>query len=222
MSRCSWRTATLRRVSCDTRATCFRGDLTALVLSMFQTWRRPRRPYCDLQRCMRSHNDPAAISGDLADFPDRSEVAVLCDWGINKAPVTQDGDHGDLGNPPDRRVVARYQKKRSSVWQDRAALARRSDARPLWAQLRFHYDLCVSTTLIPRPHGALDTRSVRPFATLQRCHYDIGDCTTLLGRSRRVCCAHTASVPRSYGDHRRFAAYLAPFHGKLECFRLIF
>ena len=30
------------------------GDLTALVLSMFKTWRRPQRPwrpYCDLQRC---------------------------------------------------------------------------------------------------------------------------------------------------------------------------
>ena len=31
---------------------------------------------------MRSHNDPAAISGDLADFADRSDVANLCDWGI--------------------------------------------------------------------------------------------------------------------------------------------
>ena len=30
---------------------------------------------------MRSHNDPAAISGDPADFADRSKVAVLCDWG---------------------------------------------------------------------------------------------------------------------------------------------
>ena len=46
--------ATLRRVCCDATATCFRGDLIALVLSMFKTWRRPRRPwrpYCDLQRC---------------------------------------------------------------------------------------------------------------------------------------------------------------------------
>ena len=34
------------------------------------------------RRSVRSHNDPAAISGDLADFADRSEVAVLCDWGI--------------------------------------------------------------------------------------------------------------------------------------------
>ena len=45
-------TATLRRVSCD--ATCFRGDLIALVLSMFKTWRWPRqpwRPHCDLQCC---------------------------------------------------------------------------------------------------------------------------------------------------------------------------
>ena len=33
------------------------------------------------RRSMRSHNDPAAISGDLADFADRSEVAVLGDWG---------------------------------------------------------------------------------------------------------------------------------------------
>ena len=36
------------------------------------------------RRSMRSHNDPAAISGDLVDFADRSEVAVLCDWGIIK------------------------------------------------------------------------------------------------------------------------------------------
>ena len=45
--------ATIRHVCCDATATCFRGDLTALVLSMFKTWRRPRRPwrpYCDLQR----------------------------------------------------------------------------------------------------------------------------------------------------------------------------
>ena len=31
---------------------------------------------------LRSHNVPAAISRDLADFADRSEVAILCDWGI--------------------------------------------------------------------------------------------------------------------------------------------
>ena len=46
--------ATLGRVCCEATATCFRDDLTALVLSMFKTWRRPRRPwrpYCDLQRC---------------------------------------------------------------------------------------------------------------------------------------------------------------------------
>ena len=47
-------TATLRCVNCDARTTCLPGDLTALVLSMFKTWRwtrRPWRPYCDLQRC---------------------------------------------------------------------------------------------------------------------------------------------------------------------------
>ena len=133
-------------------------------------------------------------------------------------------DHGDLRNPPDCRLVTKYQKNAPlcDCNRDRAALARRSDARPLWAQLRFHYDLCVSTTLIPRPHGALDTRSVRPSATLQRCYYDIGDRTMLLGHSCRVCWAHTASVLRSYGDHRRFAVYLAPFHGNLECLQLFF
>ena len=44
---------TLQRVCCDATATCFWGDLPALVLSMFKTWLRPRRPwrpYCDLQR----------------------------------------------------------------------------------------------------------------------------------------------------------------------------
>ena len=43
--------AIVRRVCCDATATYFRGDLTALVLSMFKTWRRPWRPCCDLQRC---------------------------------------------------------------------------------------------------------------------------------------------------------------------------
>ena len=127
-------------------------------------------------------------------------------------------DHGDLGNPPDRRVVARYQKNAPmcDCNRDRAALARRSDARLFFlAQLRFHYDLCVSTTLIPRPHGTLDTRSVRPSATLQRYYYDIGDRTTLLGRSHRVCCAHTTSVLLSYGDNLRFTVYLAPVLCKL-------
>ena len=153
---------------------------------------------------------------------------VLYDTGFSKAPVTQDGDHAA--------TMATERIHQIAVWspnirknaplcdcnRDRAALARRSDARPLWAQLRFHYDLCVRTTLIPQTHGALDTRSVRPSTTLQRCYYDIGDRTTLLGRSRRVCCAHTASVLRSYGDHRRFAVYLAPFHGKLEFFQFSF
>ena len=121
-------------------------------------------------------------------------------------------------------MVTGYQKNAPlcDCNRDRAAFSRRSGVRPLWAQLRFHCDLCVSATLIPRSHGAQDTRSVRPSATLQRCYYDIGDRTTLLGRSRCVCCAHTASVRRSYGNHRRFAVYLAPFHGKLECFQLIY
>ena len=43
--------AIVRRVCCDATTTCFRGDLTALVLSMFKTWRRPWRPSCNLQGC---------------------------------------------------------------------------------------------------------------------------------------------------------------------------
>ena len=150
-----------------------------------------------------------------------------------KAPATEDGNYaatiGDLVNPLDRRVVAGYQKNAPLCGcnRDYAALARRSGARPLWAQLCFHYDLCVSTTLMPQPHAAQNTRSVRPSATisdhnttLQRCHYDLGDRTTLVGRSHCVYCSHTACVPWSYGDHRCYAVYMAPFHGKLECFEL--
>ena len=46
--------ATLRRVSCDAMAFCFRGDITLLVLSMFKIWQQPRQPwrrYCHLQCC---------------------------------------------------------------------------------------------------------------------------------------------------------------------------
>ena len=83
--------ATLRRVCCDATATCFRGNLTALVLSMFKTWRRPRRPwrpYCDLQRCHGALWDLTTTQRRSAAiwpiFADCSEVAVLCDWGITK------------------------------------------------------------------------------------------------------------------------------------------
>ena len=37
--------ATLRRVNCNVMATCFHGDLTALVLSMFETWQWPPQPW---------------------------------------------------------------------------------------------------------------------------------------------------------------------------------
>ena len=64
--------------------------------------------------------------------------------------------------------------------------------------LRFHYDPCVTATLIIRPHSAQNTHSLRSSATisdqnaiLQRYYYDPGDRTTLLGRPRCVCCAHT-------------------------------
>ena len=80
--------ATLQRVCCDATATCFRSDCAcfehvqnlAATLATLETLLRsavlPRRS-------MRSHNDPAAISGDLAEFADRSEVAVLCECGIS-------------------------------------------------------------------------------------------------------------------------------------------
>ena len=45
-----------------------------------------------------------------------------------------------------RSPCGRQISEKKSPRTDRAALARRSDARPLWAQLRFHYDLCVSAT----------------------------------------------------------------------------
>ena len=46
--------ATLWHVSCDSMATCFRSNLTALVLSMFKTCQQPQRPWrphCNLQCC---------------------------------------------------------------------------------------------------------------------------------------------------------------------------
>ena len=82
------------------------SDLTARLLRCYGDL-FPRRPHCACfehvqnlaatsatlgtslrsaalpRRSVRSHNDPAAISGDLADFADRSEVTVLCDWGIS-------------------------------------------------------------------------------------------------------------------------------------------
>ena len=81
---------------------------------------------------------------------------------------------------------------------------------------------CASTATSESVRRSYHDLTARPSATLRRCYYDIGDRTTLLGRSRCVCCAHTASVRRSYGDHRRFAVYLAPFHGKIECLQHIF
>ena len=97
---------------------------------------------------MNWHAHSRAISNKIS-----RSYALSIDLNGIKAPVTQDGDHGDLGNPPDRRVIAKYQKNAPlcDCNRDRAALARRSDARPLWAQLRFHYDLCVSTTILRRP-----------------------------------------------------------------------
>ena len=56
-----------------------------------------------------------------------------------------------LRRPPDRRVVAGYQKNAPlcDCNRGRAALTKQSDARPLWTQLRFHYEACISAMLIP-------------------------------------------------------------------------
>ena len=56
-------------------------NLAATSATLGTSLRSAGLPGCSV----RSHNDPAAISGDLADFADRSEVVVLCDWGITSA-----------------------------------------------------------------------------------------------------------------------------------------
>ena len=43
----------------------------------------------------------------------------------------------------------------------------------LWAQLRFHYDLCIIGRLIPRPHSTQDMGSVRPSVIRMRPYSDI-------------------------------------------------
>ena len=87
MSRGTWRapsdpTARLLRCYGDLfpqrpHCACFEHvqNLAAILGTSLRSAALPRRS-------VRFHNDPAAISGDLADFADRSEVAVLCDWGI--------------------------------------------------------------------------------------------------------------------------------------------
>ena len=83
-------TATLRCVSCDAMVTCFHGDLTALVLSRFKTWRRPRRlwrPYCDLQRChgalwgVTTTQRRSAAIGPILQIA--GGVTILCGGGIS-------------------------------------------------------------------------------------------------------------------------------------------
>ena len=80
--------ATLWCINCDARTTCFRSDLTALVLRMLEPTSSTLETllwYAALsRRSMRSHNDPAAISGNLTDFADHSEVTVMCERGINE------------------------------------------------------------------------------------------------------------------------------------------
>ena len=128
--------------------------------------------------------------------------------------------HGDLGNAPFLCVVARYQKNAPLCHcnRDRAVLTQCSR------------DLCepncVSTTTsasVRRSYHGLTAPKTCAQCNHQRSEWDLTamllwlDCTTLLGCSLCVYCAHAASVPRSYGDHRCYAVYMAPFHGKLEC-----
>ena len=121
-------------------------------------------------------------------------------------------------------MVAKYQKKRSSVWLQQGRCCGRT---ALW---RANFVSPIALPLWPlRQYDAHTTTSRRPGHALSA---TIGDLTVMLLRHmrphyaawtlHRVCCAHTTSALRSYGDHRRFAVYLAPFHCKLERFQLIF
>ena len=100
---------------------------------------------------------------------------MLCNWFsvLPNAPVTQDGDQTvttlwpreSTRSPCDHQMS----EKRPCVWlqyRDSAALTWHSDARPLWAQLGIHYNLCISATLIPQPHGTQDTCPLRSSATV--------------------------------------------------------
>ena len=89
MSRGTWRAPsdpTARLLWCYSdlfpwrpQCACFEQNLAATSAILGTSLRSAALPRCSV----RSHNDPAAISGDLANFADRSEVAVLCDWGLN-------------------------------------------------------------------------------------------------------------------------------------------
>ena len=91
MSRGTWRAPsypTARLLQCygdlfprRPHCTCFEHvqNLAATSATLETLLRSAALP----RHSMSSRKDPAAISGNLADFADRSEVAVLCDWGIN-------------------------------------------------------------------------------------------------------------------------------------------
>ena len=96
--------------------------------------------------------------------------------------------------------------------------------------LRTHGDLardlcvpnCVSTTTsasVRRSYHDLTAPWTRAQCDHRRPY---SDATPTQATALRCLGASVASVRRSYGNHRRFAVYLAPFHGKLECFQLIF
>ena len=104
------------------------------------------------------------------------------------------------GNPHQITVCSPGYQKNAPLCDcnmDRAALARRSDGRTLWAQLRSHYHPCVSATLILRPHGAQDTRSVRPSAIRMRPY---SDATTTALRCLSAPAVSVAHTRRLYND----------------------
>ena len=110
----------------------------------------------------------------------------------------------------------RISEKRSAVWLGSCcactALWRATFVSPVAFPLWSLRQRDAHTTTSRRPRHAPSATISDQNATVQRRYYDLGDRTTLLGRSHCVYCAHTASVPRSYGDHRRFAVYMAPFN----------
>ena len=131
-------------------------------------------------------------------------------------------------------MVVGYQKNAPlcDCNRDRVVLARRSDIRPLLAQLRFHYNLCVSATFIPRPHCAEDKLSAPPSATIAirmwpnsdvtlRPHYAAWALPLRLLHKHGV---RTKILRRPSAFHCIYIyiyIYMAPFHGKLECFELV-
>ena len=81
---------------------------------------------------------------------------------------------------------------------------------------------CVSTMTSASSGGSYhDLTAPRTWA---QCDHQWSECdlTVILLWSVPVPYQYFVAVPRSYGDHQCFTLYMAPFHGKLKCFKLMF